>query len=84
MTSSGQHETAATVDQGWIGPDARSSWSDGQSAVAGGQAPGDDELSRIIRTHYLGLSTREEALESLWNLDPVLRAYRPAEYWLDR
>jgi len=41
-----------------------------------------DELSRILVTFHGGLSTRKEALESLRKLDPILRFYRPAEYWL--
>lgn len=42
-----------------------------------------EELSRILYAYRTGLVTRDEALESLRALDPVLRAYRPAEHWLD-
>lgn len=41
------------------------------------------ELEGILRSYHRGLCTREEALEALRKLDPVLRAYRPAEAWLD-
>lgn len=44
---------------------------------------GYEELGRILRTHQRGLSTRQEAIDSLNQLDPVFRAYRPAESWLD-
>jgi hypothetical protein len=42
-----------------------------------------DELSRILCSHMQGYSTRQEALESLRKLDPALRNYHPAEYWLE-
>jgi hypothetical protein len=42
-----------------------------------------DELERILWTYRRRLCSRADAIEALWKVDPVFRAYRPPEAWLD-